>query len=67
MYDRKLDQVEEFSTNLCELHEIEFISIIQTFILNSINKTYRLFMEINHKIAYPKNDCYIHRNIHLFK
>ncbi|CAF4219006.1 unnamed protein product [Rotaria sordida] len=67
IYDRKLDQVEDFSINLCKLHEIVFILATQTFILNSISKTCRLLMKLNHQITYPKNDYYIHKIIHLFE
>ncbi|CAF1168020.1 unnamed protein product [Rotaria sordida] len=62
IYGGKLDQVEDFSINLSELINILFIQETQTFILNGKDKTYRLSMEINHQIIYPKND-YIDKNI----
>ncbi|CAF4667476.1 unnamed protein product [Rotaria socialis] len=61
-FGAKLDQVEDFSINLLELNEILFIKETQTFILDGKDKTYRLSLEINHQIAYPKND-YIDKNL----
>ncbi|CAF1167182.1 unnamed protein product [Rotaria sordida] len=40
VHGKKSDQVEDFSMNLCELLEIVLILATQTFILNSIDKTY---------------------------
>ncbi|CAF1356720.1 unnamed protein product [Rotaria magnacalcarata] len=61
-FNAKLDQVEDFSINLLEINEILFIKETQTFILDGKDKTYKLSLEINHQITYPKND-YIDKNL----
>ena len=62
VYGAKLDQLEDFSIDLTELNDILLLRKTQMFVLNGKNEAHKFSMELNHQIAYPKND-YIDENI----